>query len=59
MIVGDKAWLTEACTLLPGAKIGQGAIVGACAVVSSNIKPFTMAIGNPARIVDEDVLWKY
>ena len=59
VIVGDKAWLTEACTLLPGAKIGQGAIVGACAVVSSNIKPFTMAIGNPARIVDEDVLWKY
>lgn len=59
VIVGDKAWLTEACTLLPGAKIGQGAIVGACAVVSSNIKPFTMAIGNPAQIVDEDVLWKY
>ena len=59
VIIGDKAWLTEACTLLPGAKVGQGAIIGAHAVVSSHIKPFSMAIGNPAQIVDEDVLWKY
>lgn len=59
VIVGDKAWLTEACTLLPGAKIGQGAIIGAHAVVATHIKPFSMAIGNPAQIVDEDILWKY
>lgn len=59
VIVGDKAWLTEACTLLPGAKVGQGAIIGAHAVVFSHIKPFAMAIGNPAQVVDEDVLWKY
>ena len=59
VIVGDKAWLTEACTLLPGAKIGQGAIIGAHAVVASHIKPFAMAIGNPAQVVDENVLWKY
>lgn len=59
VIVGDKAWLTEACTLLPGAKIGQGAIIGAHAVVATHIKPFAMAIGNPAQVVDENVLWKY
>lgn len=59
VIVGDKAWLTEACTLLPGAKIGQGAIIGAHAVVATHIKPFSMAIGNPAQVVDENVLWKY
>ena len=59
VVVGDKAWLTEACTLLSGAKIGQGAIIGAHAVVSSHIKPFAMAIGNPAQVVDENVLWKY
>ena len=59
VVVGNKAWLTEACTLLPGAKISQGAIIGAHAVVSSHIKPFAMAIGNPAQVVDENVLWKY
>ena len=59
IIVGDKAWLTEACTLLPGAKIGQGAIIGAHSVVATYIKPFAIAIGNPAQVVDENVLWKY
>lgn len=59
VIIADKVWLTEACTLLPGAKIGQGAIVGAHAVVATHIKPFAMAIGNPAQVVDENVLWKY
>ena len=59
VIIADKVWLTEACTLLPGAKIGQGAIIGAHAVVATHIKPFAMAIGNPAQVVDENVLWKY
>ena len=59
VIVGDKVWLTEACTLMPGSKIGQGAIIGAHAVVYSHIKPFSLAIGNPAQVVEENVLWKY
>ena len=59
VIVGDKAWLTEACTLMPGAKVGQGAIIGAHAVVYTHIKPFALATGNPAQVVDENVLWKY
>ena len=59
VIVGDKVWLTESCTLLPGAKIGQGAIIGAHAVVFSHIKPFAMVVGNPAQVIDENVLWKY
>lgn len=59
VIVGDKAWLTEACTLMPGAKIGQGSIVGAHSVVYSHIKPFSLAMGDPAQVVDENVLWKY
>lgn len=59
VVVGDKAWLTEACTLLPGAKVGQGAIIGAHSVVFSHIKPFAMALGNPAQVVEENVLWKY
>lgn len=59
VIVGEKVWLTESCTLMPGAKIGQGAVVGAHAVVYSHIKSFSLAIGNPAQVVDENILWKY
>ena len=59
VIIGDKAWLCEGCTIMPGVKIGQGAIVGAKAVVTSNVPANSMVAGNPARIVEEDVLWKY
>lgn len=59
VIIGDKVWLCEGCTIMPGVKIGAGAIIGAKAFVTSNVPPNTMVSGNPAVIVDEDVLWKY
>ena len=59
VIIGDKVWLCEGCTIMQGVKIGDGAIIGAHALVVSNVPPNTMVIGNPARVVDEDVLWKY
>lgn len=59
VIIEDKVWLCEGCTIMPGVKIGAGAIIGAKAFVTSNVPPNTMVSGNPAVIVDEDVLWKY
>jgi len=59
VIIGDKAWLGEGCTIMSGVKIGEGAIVGAHAFVISNVPAYALVAGNPARIVDEDVLWKY
>lgn len=59
VIIGDKCWLCEGCTIMPGVKIGQGAIIGAKAVVTSNVPPYSMVFGNPAIVVDKDVLWKY
>jgi acetyltransferase-like isoleucine patch superfamily enzyme/coenzyme F420-reducing hydrogenase beta subunit len=59
VIIGDKAWLCEGCTIMPGVHIGDGAIVGAHAFVTGNVPAYAMVAGNPARIVDEDVLWKY
>lgn len=59
VIIGDHAWLCEGCTIMPGVKIGEGAIVGAKAVVFSNVPPHAMVSGNPATIIDENVYWKY
>lgn len=59
VVIGDKAWLCEGCTIMPGVKIGEGAIIGAHAFVTSNVPANAMVSGNPAVIVDEDVLWKY
>lgn len=59
IIIGDKAWLGEGCTIMPGVKIGDGAIIGAHAFVTSNVPAHAIVSGNPAVVVDEDVLWKY
>jgi len=59
VIIGDKAWLGEGCTIMPGVKIGNGAIIGAHAFVTSNVPAHAIVSGNPAVVVDEDVLWKY
>lgn len=57
--IGQHAWLCEGCTVIAGAKIGDGAIIGAKALVASAVPAFTMVSGNPAQVVDEDVYWKY
>lgn len=59
VIIGDRVWLGEGCTIMPGVKIGDGAIVGAKSLVIKNVPANSIVIGNPAKVVDTDVLWKY
>lgn len=59
VIIGNKVWLCEGCTIMPGVKIGDGAIIGAHAFVTQNVPAHSLVIGNPAQVVDTDVLWKY
>ena len=57
--IGDHVWLCEGCTIMPGVKIGPGAIVGAKAVVFEDVPANSIAVGNPAKVVNEKVEWKY
>lgn len=50
-IIGNDVWIGYEALVLPGAKIGNGAIVGARAVVTGTIPPYAIAAGNPARII--------
>lgn len=59
VIIGDKVWLCEQCTIMPGVTIGDSAIVGALSFVVESVKKNTVVSGNPAQVVDEDILWKY
>jgi carbonic anhydrase/acetyltransferase-like protein (isoleucine patch superfamily) len=47
--IDDYAWIAQGSTILPGVHIGRGAVVGAGAVVSRDVAPYTVVIGNPAR----------
>lgn len=51
IVVEEDVWIGANVTLLPGARIGRGSIVGAGAVVRSKIPPYAVVYGNPAKIV--------
>lgn len=48
--IGDFVWIGSNVTILPGAKIGEGAIIQAGAVVHGEIPPLGIAGGNPAKV---------
>ena len=51
--IEPAVWIGFDVCVLPGVTIGEGAIVGAKSVVNSDIPPFTIAAGNPARVIRE------
>lgn len=51
--VGAGAWLGENVVVGPGVTIGQGAVIGANSVVLSDVPPYCVAVGAPARVVRE------
>jgi acetyltransferase-like isoleucine patch superfamily enzyme len=53
MVVGDDVWIAEGATLLGGITVGDGAVIGAHAVVTKDVPPRTIVAGNPARVVKE------
>ena len=51
--IGNRSWLGFNVSILPGVTIGEGAIVGACSVVTRSVPAWTVAAGNPARVIRE------
>ncbi len=45
------AWIGASCIILPGVTVGENAVVGAGSVVTRNVPPYSVAVGNPARII--------
>jgi acetyltransferase-like isoleucine patch superfamily enzyme len=53
MVIGRGASIGSGATILPGVNIGEGAMVGAGAVVTKDVPPYTVVVGNPARVIRE------
>lgn len=49
--IEDGAWIGERAIILPGRRVGRGAIVGAGAVVTRDVADFAIVGGNPARVI--------
>ena len=50
-IIGHDVWIGARATLIDGIKIGDGAVIGAGAVVTKDVPPYAIAVGVPAKVV--------
>jgi maltose O-acetyltransferase len=53
IIIGNDVWIGANCTFLPGVRIGNCCIIGANSLVNKDIPDFTLAFGNPVKIVKD------
>lgn len=50
IVIGNDVWIGQQATILSGVTIGDGAVIGARAVVAKDVKPYAVVAGNPARV---------
>lgn len=59
-IIGDGVWIGMRAMIMPGVNIGEGAVIAAGSIVTSDVPPYTVVGGNPARQIrrrfDEDTI---
>lgn len=51
VVIEDDVWIGFGSTILKGVRIGRGAVVGACSVVTKDVPPMMIVAGNPHRVV--------
>ena len=51
VVIEDDVWIGANSIVLPGVRVGRGAVIGANSVVSANVPPMVVARGNPAEVV--------
>jgi acetyltransferase-like isoleucine patch superfamily enzyme len=51
VVIEDDVWLGEFVSVLAGARIGKGSVIGSMSTVMGNIPPYCIAVGSPARVV--------
>lgn len=51
VIIEEDVWIGINVTILPNVKIGRGSIIGACSVVTRSIPPYSIAVGNPCKVL--------
>ncbi|MCW8329033.1 CatB-related O-acetyltransferase [Photobacterium sp. SDRW27] len=50
-VIGNDVWIGTECVIMPGITIGDGAVIGARAVVTKNVAPYSVVVGNPGQAV--------
>ena len=51
--VGNRVWIGDKATILPGVTVGEGAVIAANAVVTKDVPAYSMVAGNPAKVIKQ------
>ena len=49
--IGNNVWIGASCVVLPGVTIGENSVIGAGSIVTKDIPPNVVAVGNPCRVL--------
>ena len=49
--LGHDVWIGHGVVVLPGVRIGSGAAIGAGSIVTKDVPPFAVVVGNPGRVL--------
>ena len=55
VVIGNNVWIGDKATILPGVTIGDGAVIAANAVVTKDVPAYSVAAGNPSRIIRKNI----
>lgn len=65
VVIEDKVWICTSAIILPGVRVGEGAVVATGSIVTKDVLPYTVVGGNPAKIIASrskdlsyDPLWR-
>ncbi|OAK67685.1 hypothetical protein ABB05_21245 [Lederbergia galactosidilytica] len=53
IIIGEDVWIGSNVTILSGVNVGRGSIIGAGSVVTKDIPKYSIAVGNPAKVISK------
>jgi acetyltransferase-like isoleucine patch superfamily enzyme len=60
--IGNDVWIADNVLIKSGVKIGNGAVVGMGSVITKDVEPYMIVVGNPARVIrkrfDDDIINK-
>ncbi|QYR24360.1 hypothetical protein KZ483_26580 [Paenibacillus sp. sptzw28] len=57
IIIGDRVWIGHGASILKNVKIGDNVVIGAKSVVTKDIPANSVAVGNPARVIQQGITW--
>jgi acetyltransferase-like isoleucine patch superfamily enzyme len=57
--IEDNVWIGNNVIILKGVTIGAGSVIAAGSVVTKSIPPYSLATGNPAKVIKSDIKWEY